>query len=711
MALEDLTVSVGLVTHGEDQLDDLINKLLKLDTVADNVDPIEIDVAVDSDDALAEIAALKSASDDIDGESIDVPTVDPSFTDLADQFGGVDPADTPAGDLFQTGGEPIAMPGGGIPDGGITTDGGDINMGIPDGGETSPMDSLSVDQIRAIEQQLMGAEEQFDPRGLLNEEITTQDLIEGTDKPIFDVRGIETDDLIDTGRTDTPPEQLIPFDELRDRLGIDQFAELVAPDARFREQAQNIAAAEGIDIGDDVSFGSEQSGWNVRDVRQTPEESFVDRSLPRRTGDLIFGIDPHTREREGMFGGLVQLPTDISMSDLYNALAKVIPVLLTFVGAIPAAITALAGLATAAVAAGGALLAVGGLALAGGALALGEGNMTAGFKELRKILKNDIMPVVRTLGRMFDDLFFDMLNGFEEFMQSIGRHATVLTRLKDDVRSLAGFVIDVVPPALAMLVRLGDAFMPLFAMFGEWLQMNFDNLLIGLVTATRRALPLVASLAQSFIQILPLVFNLSMGFLYVATAITNLLGMFANFLQWLGPIGTAIGVLIGGLLTFVTLGYLATTVYLALAGTLGGALLSAIGSAITALWTYATSSVTAAVATATLSVAVLGLISVLTIGLAPIIGSLAGGFLGLSGNISKATKSLKNFENMRGGLSGQGLGVGGGMSPTGGLPQGATNVYQDNSSSKVVLPDDASQSDARRAMRRQNYRNSQFRNY
>jgi hypothetical protein len=702
--LDDISIDVDLSVD-DSALDGLIGKLEWLDSE----DPFEVELDVEvNDDALDDIGESAvsdqvinvDAGMDMDDIDLDIPELDSETItiDADTDLSGLDiPQDgikipvsgsdedftlTPETDLNE-----LELPSEGLeltvsdetqsqfdvnaPDGGF-----DINFPEPDGSgfdldlnldEDSEIRSLSSDEIGKYEG-ILG--EAFDPRGMINKELTLSDIIDpgGGDTPVFDIRENRVDDLIN---------------EDRPTRGIEHFFDFDMPDMDFAEMVELEREGE-LDFSEIISF---------------PD---TDRGLLDRGLDKLLGRDPITGERDssqGLFGNL-------SLERFYRYIAMLVPALLTFALSMPAAIAAIGTLAAGAIAAAGALFAVGGLMAVGGALVLGEGNLQAGFTELVNILKADIMPVVKQLGSMFDGLFFDMLNQFENFMNALASNAIVLTRLKDDVRALAGFIVDFVPPALAMLAKFGDAMTPIFAMFGEWLSMNFDNLLVGFVNATKQALPYVIQFINGLIQFAPLLFDISLGFLIVTSTLMRFLGGIANFLQWLGPLGTMLGIVAGSLLTLATIGAILVSVWSIMS--------VALVPLIVGLFSYATSAVAAMFAAAGLTLstwqlytAVSALIGLLTLGVGLVIG-LAGGFAALSGNIDGATASLDKFTAAQGNVDGMALGSG----PTSGLAPGSLGPYEQNIDNSIeVNVENGDGDDMGTTAKRMNYRQSQFRPY
>lgn len=654
MSLEDLDINIG-VREGGDELEPLIGQLYTLDSL-DDID-IDVNVNVDKD-------SLPSFTD---GGTINIGqpegTVDTSSIGRLD----MDEMEINAPDVLD---DLKDLSIGGLGDGEALSDG---------GGE---VESLTTDQLQNIETELDSI---FDPRGMINKDLTIEDIIGDSDEELFDITTAGADRLIDEGRGDSGVERLFDFEALSEREDFEGFSELF--DAQENDPDR---FSELMDT-----------------ALSTPRERIEDRGLLQSGLDRILNRNPLTGDLRDT-GALGRI-SNIDMSDFYTALAQVVPLLLVFVGAIPAAITALGVLAGASMAAAGALTAIGGLAVMGGALALGDGDIQAGLTEMQEIISEDIIGALEPLSKSFDDIFFDALNGFETFMEAIASQGQVLTRIKDDARALGSFIIDFVPSALGMIVMITDAFMPLFDLFGEWVNANFGNIMLAFVNAAAEALPLVLRLVGSFIQFLPLLFDLSLGFLWVASSIMMFLGFIAQVFNSLGRFGRMLGVVIG--VTFAlastfsllisVIGFL-SPMFTYFAGTLVGGYVTAAWQTMIANYGLATSLIAVTVAAGIL-------VGILTFGVAPILGSLSSGFLGLSSDIDEATKSLNKFNGAGSGAGMSGFGGFGG-SPTGGLPRGGM-VYNDNTQNTVEMPPDASQNDARRMNRKMNYQNSVLSSY
>lgn len=754
--IEDLTISINTITEGESEIDSLVGSLETLDATQDRVDPVTIDVDVnDVSAAMGEISSLTAAAEaadetidigvndaetdlfgldddatidlgvsgvsetmaqlrrvnthveELDGKtatlhtSIDDVTEAPSVFDLDDDTieldVDVDGTDEAISDLTKIGALAHSLDGTDI-DLGVTTDDidfDDIIDAVSDGGiDTNDTDGgavpdgddsvaelfqpMSMEQLIEIRESLG---EEFDPRGLLREDITLSELEQAEmDEALFTIPSdVEADRLIDRHERDVEGlEQFIDWNEVFGAIDEDGLEGVLSLDEDEFEQFIQFPTDES-DLDQAFAMGD-----------------FFDTD---QWGEFLFGDDDPFGDRDG---GVIGMFSTLHMGQLWDAVAKLVPLLLVFVGALPAAITGVAALAAGAIAAAGALLAIGGLAVLGGALIMGDGNIQEGFTEILSVLKEQFLDAFIPLARMFDDLFFDALNMVGELFRSIAAQGDVLIQLKDDARALMNFIVDFIPAALRLAAQLAEAFMPLFAMFGEWLMMNFDDILRGMVGVFAKILPSALALIDALIAMLPIIIKISIGFFMVASLVVQFISVIFQLIGLLGPFGTLLGFIIGLLIAFASITSLLATLY--------GLLTPRIAMAILSLYEYATAAWAAMVAEYGLAAAALAaalavgvLLALLTFGLAPILASLGGLFGGLAGDIDNATKSLNKFSKARGGF-----GMGGGSYS--GLPAGSVSVYDDNS--KTVYNSTGETRDKqRRNQRRQSYRQRIFAPY
>lgn len=390
------------------------------------------------------------------------------------------------------------------------------------------------------------------------------------------------------------------------------------------------------------------------------------------------------RESDGIFSGL-----NLRMTDFYDVLASLLPLLLTFVGALPAAITGILTLGTAALAAAGALGGIGALAFGGLAKQRGA-TIGEGFQDILKEVKSDFLDAFSPLMESFTPLARDAIEGLEELFDTIAAQGHVLQQLRDDARAFGGFIMDFVPPLLASLGNLAEAFSPIFGAFAEWLK--GADIIAGFAQVTRRALPSLLHLTGALVGLLPLIVDMSLGFLHVSssiltaiTAFTKLLGLFSPILNALGLTGELLGGLAGTFLVLTSVIALTTKVAATWAALLQSQVVVAIGEAIVSLHGYIAAEIGATWATLGLASATAVLLGILTFGLAPILGSITSQWFGVSESIRDATSALKKFDRLNSGVGGSG-----GFGPVG---RGAQTVVVNNNTVAPEFNGDMSRDD------------------
>lgn len=547
---------------------------------------------------------------------------------------------------------------------GATDGGGSTDGGIGDGSSRDTrFDRLNLAQLEYIRDSLG---DQFDWRGMIRDDLTMRDLQPGVGREtLFEFpKEINTDSLVDTGRESSGLETLLDDDAIDDIIDEEGLAGVFASDADRRRSMVNLPG----------------------DRDDTP---LLDR--------LLGG-----RDRKGnRSGGMLRPFANLQMSKFYNILAQLLPLLLVFIGALPAAIVAIGALAVAALGAAGALAAIGGLGALGFAAAQGDGDLAAGMQELLKTIKRDFLNAFLPLADRFDDVFSDALDGLGELFDAIAAQGDVLVQFKDEARAFGGFIMDFLPTAISLMVQFGDAFSPIFGMFGDWLNMNFDDILGGLADVFVQALPSLLRFIDAFIAFLPFLMDLSVGFLIATSYIMEFFGMLGQIMGALGPVSTGIAVMIGLLVGLASIVSLATGVYGVFAGMLAGTALEAIWSYVAAIWIAITAEMSF-IGTTMLAIFAVSMLTGGLILLFGALGSAASGFSLMSGEIDKATKSLNQFSSARSGFDG---GMGG--SHTSGLSEGTLSVYNDNS--KTVYSDSGDDREKqRREQRRSNYRKKMF---
>lgn len=409
-------------------------------------------------------------------------------------------------------------------------------------------------------------------------------------------------------------------------------------------------------------------------------------------GDLDIGRDElfdfSVFERaDSRFGRLINSvrDVDLSMRDFYDVLAALLPLIFVFVGAIPAAITAIGALATAALGAAAGLGAIAGLGVMGLAMQESGGGMPSmeDFSAVFEDVREDIFDALAPLAERFAPLAEDALEGVVSLFEELARNGQVLDQFADDARAFGGFLLDTIPPLLTSLVRLGDAFGPIFGMMASWVQ--DADIIGGMVDTFRKALPDLKALTGAIIEFIPLLIEFSMGFLRAATAASVLIVGIIQLVDWVADLfgivegGSAVlGAFVGVVLTAysaIALVSRATAVWGAVTRYLSG---TVIAEAIGRLSSYIATLTGVTVSTTTLYAVTAAFIGLLTLGLVPVVSSLAGEFDILGGNIDDATEALDRFGRTREGIDA----VGGGSVGGGG---GSTNIYQTEYNREVTV--------------------------
>lgn len=337
-----------------------------------------------------------------------------------------------------------------------------------------------------------------------------------------------------------------------------------------------------------------------------------------------------------------------------QTLVSVFPALLSFVGAIPAAIVALGGLAAAAITAMGALGAIGILGLGGMALQ-GNGEL-------------DIQPILNRLQSIFDAFITaftplmktfvapvkNAFNTIEALADPLAQAASGLTAFQSLFNDTLATVAQGLPSFTAKLVAFGQAAIPILRGFIQFV--NNTDFIGFFAEQLQRASMSIKIIIESVKQLLPFIINLSQGFLLVASVILGTISIIAAIANHFPLLTAAIGAVIGALLLLVTV----TTIYTLI--TSSSAISAAVGFAASLLKT-AGAAIIAKFGIVGLTLAVVALTSAITLGLAGVI-SFSGAFDDLTGSIMGANSSLREFNKLTGrssfssGFSGPGNPIG-----------------------------------------------------
>lgn len=347
--------------------------------------------------------------------------------------------------------------------------------------------------------------------------------------------------------------------------------------------------------------------------------------------------------------------TNLRMSDLHNALAKLVPLIFVFIGAIPAVIGGLIALGAAAISAAAALAAIGGLgALGFAAMEAGRGNLMEGFQEIVGDIADDFLDAFLPVAERLVPVFRDAMDGLDRLFQQIANRGDVLVRLGDQARAFGEFMLDWLPTALANMGRMAEAFSGMFSVIAGG--MRDMSILRELTEFFGRAMPELTAFTSMVIALLPHIFEMSIGFLKVTNVVLGLVNVTLDLLTAFGMLDKGMGLLIGTILAAATAWFIfnSAAIQAALSGLVK--LGVAVGMMITHLTGYTASTVMATAATYGLTSAVFALIGVLTLGA----GILAAGalFQGLanraslaSDSVKDAAEQLKAFDSVAGGVS------------------------------------------------------------
>jgi len=393
-------------------------------------------------------------------------------------------------------------------------------------------------------------------------------------------------------------------------------------------------------------------------------------------------IDSDTLSLDGLRESITEM--DVGMSDFYDILATMLPLLFTFVGAMPAAIAAVGGLATAAVGAAAALGAIGGLGLMGAAMAQNGGGMPSmeDIGDVLDELPNEFFEAFSGIAEQLAPTFESGLEGLYTFFDELADRGDVLLNLREEAEAFGGFLLNYLPNAIAALGQFADAASPIFGGIGQWLMVT--DIIGGLAEVTNEALPALYAITNIIVDAIPSIIRLSIGFLEMSAAILGVMSVIGGFIK---AAVTLFGIFDGGLKWLgVGIGmFLAmTTVVLALKKlwtTWNALTMLTAGKTLPALISSLSLSNITLMGTAAALAKVAAMAVVATGGLALVgagVSALASKFSILDGNISSATDSLSDFDSMQGNYGGGSMSMG----------SGAYIDITDNSSTTVEAPDE-----------------------
>jgi hypothetical protein len=449
--------------------------------------------------------------------------------------------------------------------------------------------------------------------------------------------------------------------------------------AKVRAQLAALEATGGTSISADVK----------KATRLIPEGRFGEMSME----DISAGIDL----RGGLLGDsemgreIQQFARKISnardemsefnlrMTDMHNMLARLVPLLLVFIGAVPAVVTALVGLAAAAVAAGSALLAIAGFGAMGVAMEGGEFNMQ-NLTDVLEEIQRDFLDAFAPLANRLEPLFRDAADAMTLFFNAVAQQGDALMELTDEARAFGQFMMDWVPDVLASMAAMAEAFAPVFGAMGDALQ--DAQVLRTLTELAMEVMPAISQMTNIIISAIPYIVKMSIGFALVSNQIMNVLSVLGSFLRMLGISPEMLGIVVGSMLALASAVALTNTILGSfVATTLSSAISSmyfffltlvrtwsamtafattAIGKAIISLYNFIATAITASGSMYGLGTSILfstqalaaflTLASLGTLGaiLVPMALSAAESFTSLGSSIQGATSALKEYDRVAG---------------------------------------------------------------
>lgn len=346
---------------------------------------------------------------------------------------------------------------------------------------------------------------------------------------------------------------------------------------------------------------------------------------------------------------------DLRMSDVHNALAKLVPLLLVIIGALPALIGGLVVLASAALAAAAALTAFTAIGALGVAIQRGGvDNLMEGFQDIAREVADDFIDAFAPLAERLAPMFEDALDGLDRLFEAVAQRGDSLVELADVARDFGGFLLSFIPDMLEAWARFADAMAPVFGMIGDFLQDT--SLTRGMAAFFADALPSLAEFTSALIDIIPLVLDFSIGMLRITSVMTRFLELLFEAISLGGAFSEEVGFMIGllfALWTTLSVGH----------AIIGTQFVAAIVSAIKSLQafvgmlllTQGAAGATAAAINA-IKIAVAGFfgIGLALVALGSVASMLADHFSRTSSSIDDATSSLRSFKSeMRGLRSGE----------------------------------------------------------
>jgi hypothetical protein len=463
--------------------------------------------------------------------------------------------------------------------------------------------------------------------------------------------------LFKLGQVETAAETVDPVNVDVDVDGQTELRGLLAELAAL--QAADAAGVGNVDVGVNRSgVGSAGAASaagagqfsRLEDILMAQGELLSDalEGFDGQVGDATRTVKHLSASADEASDGLLGM--DLRMTDFHNALARLIPLLLVFIGALPALIGALAALAAAAAAAAAALAGITALGAIGFGLARGDGDVTEGLSEAMSEIEDDFMDAFRPLAERLAHVFEGALDGLDRLFQQIANRGDALMGFVDEAQDVGSFLVETIPPFLADVARFADAASnALGVLVNRVGNVDIFGVLAGVLAET---LPPLIKLGDALVKLAPVIFNISVGFLRVVNAIVGLFTVLGDLLSILPLTQQQFGFIVATVLTLVTaLALLNTAIVsntISSLINLGKTLIGAIGSLSGyTSGTYLATQGTLVLANAIRTLGAIAAAAVVTGGIAVLASTvlgIGGIFGGTSSKIDKATESLKAFD-------------------------------------------------------------------
>lgn len=404
--------------------------------------------------------------------------------------------------------------------------------------------------------------------------------------------------------------------KVRSQLAALRASESATFDIDISDRAANILQNRMGNIGTQFSI-QRRSDLDLSGDMLDPDLAHVLRNFKRSVSNA--------REEIGSF--------NLRMTDMHNMLARLVPLLLVFIGAVPAVITALAGLATAAISAASALLAIAGFGALGVGMEGGEFDME-NLSEVMDDLRRDFLDAFAPLAERLEPVFRDAADAMTLFFNAVSRQGDALMELTDEARGFGQFMMDWVPDVLTAMAAMAKAFAPVFGAMGDALQ--DAQVLRTLTGLAMEVMPAISQMADTIIAAIPYIVKMSIGFALVSNQIMNVLSVLGSFLRMLGISPEMLGIVVGSTLALASAIALTNTV-------LGSFVATTLASAISSMYFFfltiaRTGSIMTAFATTTIGKAIMSLYNFIATAI-----TASGTMTGLGASILFSTKALAAF--------------------------------------------------------------------